>query len=172
MKMANHVTTLLGGMSIAAGVGIACQISPAMAEDPIIAGYVERVRFNNNEFALKAKLDTGAKTSTINAPEYEIFKKDGRQWVRFQLANEKGRKLVVKRKIERFARIRRAGTVTSERPVIKMKVCIGGTTGFAEFTLSDRQSMNYQVLIGRSFMTDRILIDPGKSFLVSDRCEG
>jgi len=53
-----------------------------------------------------------------------------------------------------------------------MKVCIGGTTGFAEFTLSDRQSMNYQVLIGRSFMTDRILIDPGKSFLVSDRCEG
>jgi len=135
-----------------------------------MAGYVENIWFNN-KIAFKAKLDTGAKTSSINARDYEIFKKDGLQWVRFEIKNDQRQKLVVKRKIERFVRIRRAGEHKSERPVIKLKVCLGGIIGVAEFTLADRQSMNYQVLLGRSFMADRILIDPGKSFLVSGRCE-
>ena len=141
------------------------------ADEPIVAGYVENAWFNDGTAPLKAKLDTGAKSSSINAPEYEIFKKKGKRWVTFSIQNQSGKTLQIKRKVERFVRIRRAGAEMTRRPVIKIKVCVGGKTGVEEFTLADRSSMNYQVLIGRDFLGNRILVDSSRSFLVSGRCK-
>ena len=57
------------------------------AKDParVIAGWVEKVRLENQEFDVKAKLDTGARTSSINARDIKSFKKDGQRWVKFTL---------------------------------------------------------------------------------------
>ena len=143
----------------------------ANAESTLIAGYVEKVWFNSNKIAFKAKLDTGAKTSSINSPNYEVFKRKGIKWVRFEVTNDQGDKFSVERKLQRYTRIRRAGIDLARRPVIKMKICVGGKTGMSEFTLADRSSMNYQVIIGRTFLSNRLLVDSSRAFLASDKCK-
>jgi hypothetical protein len=144
--------------------------SHANAGGKSIAGWVEHAWLNGNQISVHAKLDTGAKSSSISAADYEKFMRDGRDWVRFSIVNAKGKTLEIARPVERVARVRRAGTATEERPVILLKVCVAGYMEEAEFTLADRSSMNYQILIGREFLKDRILVDSARSFIASGEC--
>ena len=146
---------------------------PALSEassDLIVVGYVENAWFEGNSIAFTAKLDTGAKSSSINAPQYEEFRRDERDWVRFEIINSKGRTLKVERPIVRFVRIRRSGTASGRRPVILLKVCVAGKTAEVEFNLGDREEMNYQVLIGRTFLAGRMLVNSGETFMASKLC--
>jgi hypothetical protein len=146
-------------------------MTPASSEGSLtVAGYVENVWLNANTVSFKAKLDTGAKTSSINAPKFRSFEKDGRDWVRFTIVNSKGDLVTVEKPVVRKASIRRSGTLPVKRPVIIFKVCVAGHTKDVEFTLADRSSMNYQILIGRRFLNGSILVDSGRAFLTSDKC--
>lgn len=177
----NHPATGVARVRSARGVIVAVALILALfsgqsaeakdLQDVVVAGYVENVWFKGNKVSLRAKLDTGAKTSSINSPNYELFKRKGKEWVRFRVGNREGGVLAVERKLVRYVRIRRAGSKLSRRPVIKMKICVGGQTGLSEFTLADRSSMNYQVIIGRSFMNEKIIVDPSRAFMVSKRCK-
>ncbi len=135
-----------------------------------VAGWIENAWLNGAELVLKAKLDTGAKSSSINAPHYETFKRDSQQWVRFQITNSAGQSLDIESRIVRVARIRRSGVKTAERPVITLPLCVAGQRAEAEFTLADRSGMNYQMLIGRTFMANRILVDSSRTYVGSGRC--
>ncbi len=141
------------------------------ADKPIIAGYVEHAWFENNTVSFRAKLDTGAKNSSINAPDYEVFKKGGKEWVSFQVKNSKGKSFVIERPIVRNVTIRRPGVRKKVRPVILLFVCVAGKSAEVEFNLTDRKRMNYQVLIGRSFLEGNILVNAGKTFIASKRCK-
>ncbi len=137
---------------------------------PIVAGYIEEVWLEKSPAPFKAKLDTGATTSSIHAPAYEIFMRDGREWVRFTITNHSRKALVVERPIERVATIRRAGVKDFKRPVIALHACIGGKMATTQFTLADRSGMSVQVLIGRSFLAQRIVVDSAKSFIAPPAC--
>lgn len=147
--------------------------SPAIAQpkNPVVAGYIEWAWFDGNNVAFKAKLDTGAQNSSINAPDYRTFRKKGEKWVEFELINEKGQKLTIRRPLVRVAKVRRQVTGTKKRPVIHLNVCIGGVSSEVEFNLADRDNMNYQVLIGRSFLQSDILIDSGRQFIAPKACK-
>ncbi len=138
----------------------------------IVGGWLEMgwLSENGTRLSVKAKLDTGAKSSSINAPDYRVIKKNGAKWIHFVLTNHKGKSVQIEAPYIRTVRIRRAGVGLSKRPVIHLKICIGGKEEITEFTLADRTQLNYQILIGRKFLANRILVDSGNRFLLNQRC--
>lgn len=143
---------------------------PALAANMVIAGWVENGWIGEPPVKVQVKLDSGAATSSINAPHYRSYRHAGKMHVSFALTGADGQAVNIERPVERMVVIRRAGTVTQERPVIRLQICVAGVTSDAEFTLSDRSAMTYPVLVGRSFLAGRILVDSGKMILAPDLC--
>ncbi len=138
--------------------------------EPATVGWIENAWFGNAEIKFQAKLDTGAKTSSINAPKFQEFERNGEKWVRFRITNAEGQGHTVESKIVRTSRIRRSGVAPVSRPVILIHVCIAGQKARVEFTLADRTGMDYQVLIGRTFLAGRLLVDSRRTHLRSGLC--
>ncbi|PCM45831.1 ATP-dependent zinc protease [Marinobacter sp. ANT_B65] len=152
---------------------------------PEALGFVEWVVMNDTGLRLKARLDTGAKTSSLHAVNVEEFKKDDQKWVRFQipLADHKDQPakgdidheeiiLELERPVERTVLIKRKGAPSQRRYVVIMDFCISGTSHQTQFSLTDRGNFSYPVLLGRRFMSDdNILIDSADSFIATRECE-
>ncbi|MBQ0834385.1 ATP-dependent zinc protease [Marinobacter sp.] len=154
---------------------------------PETLGFVEWVVMNDTGLRLKARLDTGAKTSSLHAVNVEEFEQDGQKWVKFQipLADHKDHPvddesnidqeeiiLELERPIERTVLIKRKGAPSQRRYVVMMDFCIAGTSHETQFSLTDRGNFSYPVLLGRRFMRDdNILIDSADSFIAKKECE-
>lgn len=126
-----------------------------------ILGWVEPVRLAPGNLRINAKLDTGADTSSINAPKAEEFERNDEPWVRFSVENEDGEIAKFERPVVRMVRIRSASGL-SRRHVVEMRICMAGIERKVEVNLADRRDLNYQMLIGRSYLKGHILVDPGK----------
>lgn len=143
----------------------------ALKAAPVVAGWVETGWLGEPPLKVKVKLDTGAKTSSIHAAQYRAYERDGIRRVSFKLTNNDGGELSVDRPVVRTTTIRRAGVEKHDRPVIRLKICVAGVTSETEFTMADRSELTYPVLVGRSFLAERLLVDPARTFLASDKCE-
>ncbi len=143
-------------------------------ESKHIVGWVERVTVVPIGFPVKAKLDTGARTSSIHAEDIERFERDGEKWVRFTIAVEDPDDVVRRTRLERplfrNVRIKDHDDVSDRRAVVELGFCIDGRSERAQFTLADRSRFIYPVLLGRRFLADRYVIDPAKTFEASPTC--
>jgi hypothetical protein len=135
-----------------------------------VVGWVENARIEPDGLLVKAKVDSGAKTSSLNCSCRQFFEKNGERWVRFGVTNSKGEVTRLERKVERMATIKRHFGESQERPVIKLGVCLGKIFREVEVNLVDRSGFNYQMLIGRSFLEGEFLIDPDKTYLAKPSC--
>jgi len=150
--------------------------SPAFADDaPPVFGWVEKATLKPWDVAVKAKLDSGALTSSLDARDIEVFTKDGEAWVRFRLRLEDqasgetfSHRLALP--LYRDLRVRGAGG-RDERPVVLMKVCLGGVVYEEQFGLRDREEMNYPLLLGRRSIGHLGLLDVRKTFLSEPDCD-
>ncbi len=134
----------------------------------LIMGWLESVFIRPWNRRLTAKLDTGAKTSSVHADRIEHFRRNGEDWVRFTLSDIEDQKLppiVVEKPLVRTAYIKSHDNQASKRDVVMMTVCKNGKEYEAEFNLVDRSNFNYPVLLGRSFLKDVALVDPNETFL-------
>lgn len=116
----------------------------------------------------KARVDSGATTSSISAKNVENFERDGKKWVRFDLEHKDDENswVTLERPIERRVAIKQATSDEKEsRPVISLMIKMGEISESTEFTLADRRQMLYPILLGRSFLRDVVLIDVSKKFL-------
>lgn len=140
--------------------------SPEMSSngDMLLVGELEQVWLQNLQLALPARIDTGAETASLDARSIEIFERDGRRWVRFEILHpESGEPLPMERRLKRMVSILQASTTEPERrPVIKLDLTIGHVSQTAEFSLSDRSHLDYQVLIGRNILQDVMVVDVSK----------
>lgn len=136
-----------------------------------IAGYVESVRVYPGGLELAGKLDTGAEHSSLDAEKLHRFERDGVQWVRFSVVSGKGRTIDFERKLLRVARIRRHDGGVQVRDVVRLGLCIGSVYKEVEVNLVDRSGFSYQLLVGRSFLGGNLLVDAGRTYLLSPRCE-
>lgn len=148
-------------------------------------GYVEWIVLEETGLRLKARLDTGAKTSSLHAVNIESYEKDDEKWVSFQLPladhrdqdNDDGEEaeeiiLEFNLPVERTVKIKRKGASSQDRYVVNMEFCIAGTSHTTEFSLTDRGKFSYPALLGRRFMSDdNILTDSSDSFLAEKECE-
>ena len=146
------------------------------AKDPakIIVGWVEKVKVENIDAAFKAKLDTGARTSSIYATDIKGFKKDGKRWVKFtlQLTDSKNNKhqLALERPRSRKTNIKNHDGEHDKRYVVDLQICFNKQLYLTEFTLADRNEYIYDILLGRHFLKKIAVIDPAKTFLTQARC--
>lgn len=117
---------------------------------------------------LKAKIDTGARTSALHAFEVEPFTEAGRQWVRFSVHPIQGREDLVARcsapLVDR-REVSDSGGHRELRPVIATELELGGQRLPIELTLTDRDSMRFRMLVGRTALSGRALVDVRKSFV-------
>lgn len=119
---------------------------------------------------IKAKIDTGAKTSALHAEDIKIIKKGGRRIVRFKiLPTQRSSKTsrVVEAELVEKRKIRSSVGTETIRPVVKTLLRIGGVLYEIELTLVNRDIMGFRMLIGREALKKRFIVDPSKSFLVS-----
>lgn len=90
-----------------------------------VAGYVERIALFPGELLVHAKLDTGAKNSSLNAQDQERFRRDGEQWIRFTITSQEGHTATFERPLQKTVKIKRHFGESQERPVITLGVCLG-----------------------------------------------
>jgi len=115
---------------------------------------------------IPAKIDTGARTSSLHAEVLEKFERDGRKFVRF--AVDWGGKRHECEAIHVAIRgITSSNGETQRRYVIKTPLTIGSVTFRAEISLADRSDMKFPMLIGRSSLRRRFAVDSGHSWLQS-----
>lgn len=139
-----------------------------------VFGWVEMASLHPWNVQAKAKLDSGALTSSIHAKNIERFEKDGEEWVRFtiELTDENTGETFARnfaRKVFRNVRIRGAGG-EDRRPVVFMNVCIGNTVYQEQFNLENRDDMIYPILIGRRTIQHLGMIDVTQTFLQEPTC--
>lgn len=135
-------------------------------------GWIERVTVSSEGLNLKAKLDTGAQTSSLHASNISEFRRDGKRYVRFEVGDpELEGKVILERRLSRRVRIREHDGSYQRRPVVLMWICIGRHKKRIEVNLVDRSEFNYPFLLGRSAMEGHILVDPGESFTRQPTCD-
>lgn len=135
------------------------------------AGWLETLTFPDNGLEVTAKLDTGAKSSAIDAESVESFEKDGQPWVRFAVRSKKESddKKWFEARVTGKKRIRTSfGRET--RRTVNLWVCLGGRRQRVLFTLGERERMNYRVILGRRALEGRLLVDSELKFLLSSTC--
>lgn len=143
----------------------------ARADLPKRIGWVEMARIHPGNMLFATKLDTGAKSSSINAHDIEHFDRDGEKWVRFQVKNRKGRMMTLERPLVRDVIIKRHEGQKEERPVVMLGICIGRDYVETPVSLRDRTGFLYPLLAGRTFIAGNFAIDPRRKFTVDPECE-
>jgi len=140
------------------------------AERMITVGAAEMVRIYPGGAAFKARIDTGATTSSINARKIKRFRKGGKRWVRFEVNGKNGQIFQMERPVVRTVRIKRFGLPSKRRTVVRIGICMGNFYKEAQVTLQDRRKRAFPVLIGRRYLAGAILVDPGTEYLVKPNC--
>ncbi|MBD3728422.1 MAG: ATP-dependent zinc protease [Sphingomonadales bacterium] len=121
---------------------------------------------------LAAKIDTGAQTSSLHALAAECFERDGQEWVRFLLDLGEGHapRECIAPHVEHRS-ITSSNGVSEQRLVVKTRLVIGEFAFRTEFSLADRSDMKYPMLVGRMALRRRFLVDPGRSWLLTQKPE-
>jgi hypothetical protein len=138
-----------------------------VAPCPLTLGWRERLALPELGIGLlKAKLDTGARSSSLHVDTLESFQRDGATWLRFTLRI--GRRHPVEASCEAPALDRRAVTDTggrrTERWFIRTQVTLAGQTFRIDVNLTDRRHMLFPLLLGRSALLGRFAVDPALSY--------
>lgn len=129
---------------------------------------------------VKAKLDTGALTSSLGATDIHFFKKNGREWVRFKPQVKALDLPVMEKEVIRHSKIktRNDDVVESEnnlhsrRPVVMLDICFNGIVYPTEVNLTDRSRFNYPLLLGSSALVEyQAIVDPSLKFQSAAKCK-
>ncbi|WP_051676899.1 ATP-dependent zinc protease family protein [Maridesulfovibrio frigidus] len=132
---------------------------PKSFNDMLIIGQKEYVFIDEAKMKLAARIDTGATTSSVSATKIQRYERDGKKWVRFTMTSPAGQSVQIERPLKRVASIKRHGMPDQERPVVELHVILGSINTKSEFTLTDRSKFEFPVLIGRTFLGGRAVVD-------------
>lgn len=121
---------------------------------------------------IKAKVDTGARTSSLHAFWVKAFERDGQAWVRFGIHPDQGsseQEVTCEAAVLEQRVVRDSGGHEELRYVIETTIEIAGVRHSVEVTLTDRDTMKFRMLLGRTAIRGRYVVDPGRSFLCGRR---
>jgi hypothetical protein len=121
---------------------------------------------------IKAKVDTGARTSCLHAYYVKPFERNGAPWVRFGIhprQNDTSEEIHCEAPIKDRRTVRDSGGHEEYRYVIETLISIGNECSLAEVTLTDRDTMKFRVLLGRTAIRGQYLVDAGSSYLQGKR---
>lgn len=150
-----------------------CIVMKSDKSERIIVGWREWVSLPDlNLNHIKAKIDTGARTSALHAFSVKGYTKKGVHRVKFLIHPYQNRKDIVKECDARIVDRRMvsdSGGHKEKRYVILTTLVIGIEAWDIEITLTNRDTMKFRMLLGRTAMDRKIMVDPGRSFLVGKK---
>lgn len=140
-----------------------------MSEKLITVGWIERVSFPELSVpSIRAKIDTGARTSALHVTNLQRFERQGEEFAsfdvhpmrRYQQHAVRCEALVIGEK-----KIKNSGGQVQVRPVVITSLSIAGQTWAIQITLTNREKMRFNMLLGREAMRKKIAVDPGSQYL-------
>jgi hypothetical protein len=117
---------------------------------------------------IKAKVDTGARSSSLHAFGIETDLRAGQTWVRFEIhpwQHSSRSPLVAEAPVLEFRDVKSSSGTVQHRPVIRTLLRLGAIERPIELTLTRRDEMGFRMLLGREALRGQFLVDPGRSFL-------
>ncbi|WP_300567318.1 30S ribosomal protein S6--L-glutamate ligase [Flavobacterium sp.] len=141
-----------------------------MSQSKVIIGSEEWCSFPEiNIPIIKARVDSGAKTSALHAVNIAPFVRDNENWVKFDINpiqnNTKAVKHCEAKLIDKRV-VKSSSGYREQRYVIQTQLKIGEDTWTIEMTLTNRDSMGFRMLLGREAMSGRVLVDPEQKYLL------
>jgi len=117
---------------------------------------------------IKAKIDTGARSSSLHAFDVVEFEREGEDWVRFRVnpwQESASDATIVECPVHDRRRVRSSSGHAAERLVVLLAIRLIDRTVVSEVTLSNRDEMGFRMLIGREALRQGYVVDPARSFL-------
>lgn len=172
---------VIGGIlvSLMAGMSSAAKKESLKMDQPIYGRYEVITIAELDRVPIKAKLDTGAYTASLNAVDIEYFEKEGDDWVRFTpVVNDEAlaEREMPLLKISRIKQRAEEGDdsddiASSKRPVVEMTLCIGQQKEVIEVNLTNRGHFTYPLLLGAKALRQlKALVDPGRKYTIEPDC--
>ena len=121
---------------------------------------------------LKAKIDTGARTSCLHAFTVEPYMQDEKEWVRFGIhPHQEDNETVVycEAEVVDIRTVTDSGGHSEQRYVIATDLVIDKQRWSIELTLTNRDTMLFRMLLGRTAMANKIIVNPARSYLLSEK---
>ncbi|WP_372678904.1 ATP-dependent zinc protease [Desulfosarcina sp.] len=118
--------------------------------------------------AIKAKVDTGARTSALHATRITVFTKPSGRWVRYfvrPLRKKPEIEIKCESKLLDRRDIKNSGGQVESRYIIETTVVIGESKWLATLSLTSRDDMLFRMLLGRTTLIDKVIIYPGEKYL-------
>ncbi len=118
---------------------------------------------------IKAKIDTGARTSAMHAWHIREFERDGATWVSFEVhptQRNNRESLTCAAPVVDRRNIKSSSGHNEIRYVVTVNIEIAGTTRNIELTLSNRDEMGFRLLLGRTTLRRHYIVDPGRSYIL------
>lgn len=132
----------------------------------LILGSEEWVYVPGVDETFKARVDTGATTSSISALDIVPFERDGKDWVRFKIDLGDRASKEFELPVERWAKVKQSSSEEiNKRAVVVAYIKIGDFREKTEFTLAERGHMQFPMLLGRSFFRDIALVDVSQKYV-------
>jgi hypothetical protein len=139
-----------------------------LLKEKVLIGRVEWVEMPDLKIKLKARIDTGAKTTSLHAVNVEEVERRGELFVKFQTVDTQGKVIEVERKVESTQKVSNTSGFVSKRYVIKEKIKIGTIEREVSINLNDRSKMDYKFLVGRNLLLGRFIVDVARSHVLGD----
>lgn len=148
--------------------GISSPTFAQLLKEKVLIGRVEWVELPDLKIKLKARIDTGAKTTSLHATNIEEVEQRGELFVKFQTQDLEGKTIQVVRKVETTQKVSNTAGFVSKRYVIKEKLKMGSIEREVSINLNDRSKMDYKFLVGRNLLLGRFIVDVARSHVLGD----
>jgi hypothetical protein len=137
----------------------------------LIIGWRELVHLPDLSInSIKAKIDTGARSSALHAFHIQNFQRNGKSMIEFHVhpyQRDTQRTVIAEAELLEYRKVRNSGGHIQSRPVIQTIVQLGSKQWSIELTLTNRDVMGFRMLLGRQAIRHKFLVDSGQSFLQS-----
>lgn len=116
---------------------------------------------------LRAKVDTGARTSSLHADDISTVTVDGEEWADFTVPLDDDSSVPARAPVVDSRTVRSSSGQAEQRVVVATTLVLGGHEVAIELTLTGRDEMDYRMLVGREALRHRFIVDPARSWLAT-----
>lgn len=144
--------------------------------DRLVIGSIETVAVSigknttkSVDLRLKAKVDTGADTSSLHARKVKLFHRDGQEFVKFFIPTNgpiNGNEEEIEALLVKKGRVKSSDGDAEGRYFVEATICAGKVSIPILLSLNDRSGMRYPMLLGRKFLKDQYIVDVSRQFVL------